>query len=215
MFGFNKRTSKPEPKARIGPLGVTVGGSFAVDLFAHKLNPSAWQFAGGDGTQMLVARGYADLGDGAELLRYYTDDDWFLQFLMDRDSEVPREITLYQPFDSVVLQSPAAWQQWTGPSGWMRAPKFELDDGTVYDRLWFPDEPGAAELVEFEEDIYLDREERHDRRIHQACMLYHRPVDPAIDASEYLLIGKESGDDGQSIELMVGIDVAPDQLTVF
>ena len=205
-----------EPAAlETGPLGLVLGGSWSADLFAARAYADALRFRFTDGSQVVVAAGKADLGDGVTLYRYYDDDDQMLQILASsHDVDDVREVTLFQSFDSILPGSPAAWAQWTGESGWMRAPTYELDDGTVYQRAWFADTPGPAELVEFVEFVKRKREDTSGQRIAQASMLYTRQV-PDSELAEHLLVIREDSGEGPSIELMVGVDLSPAQLRVF
>ncbi len=208
--------SGPQQPPQTGPLGLVLGGAWSADLFAVRAHGERFRFEFSDSSAVIVAAGHADLGDGVTLYRYYDDDDQMLQVLAGSDAvEDVREITLFQPFDSIVPGSAAAWQAWTGQDGWMRAPSFELDDGTRYERAWFTDTPGPAELVEFVEYIRSSRDEAVGRRVAQSCMLYTREIPGAEDLYEHLLVIKEETGAGEAIELMVGIDLRESQLKVF
>ena len=204
--------SKPEPA---GPLGLVAGGSWQVDLLKVRAVADALQFEPYDGQSHIETHGIAALGDGMTVHRFYDSDDHMLQVLVhDGQLDSPEEITLFQPFHSAQPNSPAAWAEWTSESGWMRAPDYELDDGTMYQRTWFSDDPGAVELVQLSETVYTDRAQTKSNRIDQACMLFSRSVADS-DVQEHLLVIKETTDTGSSIELLVGIDVAESALTVF
>lgn len=199
---------------KTGPLGLVVGGSWTVELFAVRANSEAYQFEAGDGTSTIKAYGNADLGDGVVLHRYYDENDQMLQVLAEKDDQTAiQEITLFQPFDSIHPNSKQAWEEWTGPQGWMRQKTYELDDGTTYNRVWFADDPGAVEPVQFRESLYRQREGMPSEQISQSCMLYSRDIDNS--PPEHLLVIKESNDAGSSMELMVGLDITESQLSIF
>lgn len=212
-LGGGEETVSAEPA---GPLGLVLGGSWSADLFAVRAHADAFRFEFSDSSEVIVAAGSAELGDGVTLYRYYDEDDQMLQVLAASDDVADvREVTLFQAFDSIVPGNAAAWEEWTGPDGWMRAPSYELDDGTLYQRAWFADTPGPAELVEFVEYVRSSRDEAAGRRVAQACMLYTREIPGGDDLHEHLLVIKEETDAGATIELMVGIDLRESQLKVF
>ena len=203
-----------EPVVSTGPLGLVVGGSWRVELFNIRANPTAYHFTTDDASAVIVAYGKADLGDGMCLHRFYAQDDHMLQLICPSDDPATvQEITLYQPFDSIHPNSAEAWQAWLGPQGWMRQPTYELDDGTCYQRTWFADDPGTVELVQFSETLCRTRGDGPTEHIQQQCMLYNRDI--AHSPPEHLLVICETNDAGRSIELMIGIDLQLPQLTVF
>lgn len=195
------------------PMGLVIGGSWRVELFAIRANQAAYQFEVGDGDSIIVAQGQADLGDGVMLHRFYDADDQMLQILSDKnDPNAIQEVTLFQSFDSIQPNSNAGWQAWTGPQGWMRRKTYELDDGTLYQRVWFADDPGDVEPVQFTETVSRERNQSGNENIAQHSMLYSREI--ANSQPEHLLVIKETSNDGSSIELMVGIDLSPAELTI-
>lgn len=195
------------------PMGLVIGGSWRAELFGVRANNDAYQFEAGDADSIIAAYGQADLGDGVILHRFYDADDQMLQILSDKaNPDAIQEITLFQPFDSIQPNTTAGWQEWTGAQGWMRRKTYELDDGTLYQRVWFADDPGDVEPVQFTENISRERNTPGNEHIEQHSMLYSREI--AGGQPEHLLVIKETNADGSSIELMVGIDLSPAELTV-
>ena len=216
MLNWMRRKKDDAEEVQTGPLGLVIGGSWHVDFLRLRSHQDALQFEAWDGHSVIVAHGIVDLGDGMVLHRFYDDDDHLLQVLAAKDREDQiEEITLFQPFDSVQPNSATAWQEWTAPHGWMRAREYELDDGTVYQRTWFADDPGTVELVQFSENVYRDRTRSQYDVIGQACMLFSRDVPDAGSILEHLLVIEERTDAGRTVELLVGVDVAEPDLKIF
>jgi hypothetical protein len=210
---LQKFFSNDEPSPTPTPLGLTIGGSWRTDLFSLRANAAQYQFKVIEDGSTIVAHGQADLGDGVALHRFYDTDEQMLQILSEKnDPQAIQEITLFQSFDSIQPNTTNGWQEWTGPQGWMRLPTYELDDGTIYQRTWFTDDPGAVEPVQFTEFISRERNQPADEQIEQHSMLYSRSIPDS--PPEHLLVIKETNADGSSIELMVGVDLSPTELTV-
>ena len=202
------------PTVQTGPLGLVVGGSWQVELFNIRANPEAYHVEVGDANSVIVAYGQAELGDGVRLHRFYDQDGQMLQILCaSHDLTAIQEITLYQRFDSIHPNTSHAWQEWTGPQGWMRQPTYELDDGTLYQRAWFADDAGPVDPVQFDERLSRERTGTPTEQISQDSMLYSREI--ADNQPEHLLVIRETNDAGSSIELMVGVDIQQPQLSIY
>ena len=205
---------QPQPSIQTGPLGLVVGGSWQVELFNVRANAAAYHVEVGDAGSVIVAYGQADLGDGVRLHRFYDQDDQVLQLLCaEGDLTAIQEITLFQSFDSFHPNTTDAWQEWMGPAGWMRQATYELDDGTLYQRAWFADDPGIVDPVRFNESLCRERSGTPVEPLSQHCMLFSREI--ADSLPEHLLVTRETNDAGSHVELRVGVDIQQSQLSIF
>ncbi len=207
IFGWGSRGGEASLPAERGPLGVAIGGGIEVDTLSLQAMTAGARPAmplPSGGMMIVAAYGEARLDATTVLSRYYDADDTILQVLSA--SAAPGDelldVSLYQPWDSVVPAGPADWARWRGPSGLIGQPRYDAD-GILFDRFW-GDGAGRADLVEFVETVD-DGESR--REIHQSCMLYARPL---AQAREMLLInierdlGQGAASQGTSIEFILG-----------
>lgn len=206
IFGWGSGGNRAALPAEHGPLGVAIGGGIEIDTLSLQAMTVGGQpaMALPSGGMMLVAAyGEARLDAQTVLSRYYDADNTILQILST--SATPGDelldVSIYQPWDSVVPAGAADWARWRGPSGLIGQPRYDAD-GIVFERFW-GDGTGRADLVEFVEAVD-DGEGR--REIHQSCMLYARPLG---QAREMLLINIErdlgtAASQGSSIEFILG-----------
>ncbi len=211
LFGLGSAPAPALP-AELGPLGVPVGGALEIDTLSLRadLADAATAMPVPDGGTMIVAAyGEARLDATTVLSRYYDRDDAILQVMSatGRPGDDAFDVSLYQPWDSVVPANAREWDAWRGPQGRVGGPTFDAD-GILFNRFWGEGE-GHADLVEFVEDI---DDGRVRRAIHQSCMLYARPIGRG---REMLLINieRDLGDgshrQGASVEFIVGYGLAP------
>lgn len=204
-FG-RKQDEKPLPEER-GPLGVAIGGALDVDF----LSLEALALGGEPGMALPVtgpfivsAYGEAQLDAASVLSRYYDDEHRMIQVLSGsgRPGDAVEDISVYQPWDSVVPASQVDWARWTGPQGAVGEAEYDAD-GILFRRFWGEGE-GRAPLVEFTEKV---DDGEATRSIHQTCMLYFRPLG---QTREMLLInverdlGQAQSRAGSSIEFLLG-----------
>ncbi|KQQ86931.1 DUF2491 family protein [Aureimonas sp. Leaf324] len=206
FFGWGSGESPAALPAEHGPLGVALGGGIEIDTLSLQAMTAGAQPAmplPAGGVMLVAAYGEARLDPQTVLSRYYADDNTMLQVLST--SAAPGDelldVSLYQPWDSVVPAGAADWARWRGPSGLIGQPRYDAD-GIVFERFW-GDGAGRADLVEFVETVN-DGQSR--REIHQSCMLYARPLG---QAREMLLINIErdlgtGASQGASIEFILG-----------
>ncbi len=207
IFGWGSGGGQAALPVERGPLGVALGGGIEIDTLSLQAGMAGAQPSmplPSGGMMIVAAYGEARLDAATVLSRYYDADNTILQVLSA--SATPGEelldVSIYQPWDSVVPAGAADWARWRGPSGLIGQPRYDAD-GIVFERFW-GDGPGRADLVEFVETVE-DGESR--REIHQSCMLYARPLG---QAREMLLINIErdlgygAASQGTSIEFILG-----------
>ncbi|RZI76435.1 MAG: DUF2491 family protein [Pseudomonas sp.] len=205
LFGLGRKEPTLPPER--GPLRCAIGGAFDVDTLGLQALLAAGEPAMGapvGGPFIVSAIGTARLDGASELTRYYDDDHRIIQVIAAPGSgpEAVADVSFYAPWDSVVPGSSGEWDRWTGPRGLIGAPQYDAD-GIAFSRFWGTG-GGHADLVEFVETV---DDGAAQRRIHQKCMLYARPVGAG---QEMLLLNIEADLDtaarreGSSIEFLIG-----------
>ncbi len=207
IFGWGSAEREAAAPVERGPLGVALGGGIEIDTLSLQASlaggrPALPAPAGG--MMIVAAYGEARLDADTVLSRYYDADNTILQVLSASASSGDEllDVSLYRPWDSVVPIGAAEWARWRGPQGLIGQPRYDAD-GILFDRFW-GDGPGRTDLVEFVETVD-DGESR--REIHQACMLYARPVG---ESREMLLLnierdlGAGASSQGGSVEFIIG-----------
>ena len=189
-----------------GPLGLRIGAAVELDTLRFRMIADRLKFELPGDTLFISAMGRVDLGDGSIVLRYYTDQHAMFQILCvggETDAHI-QEVTLYAPYTSFYPEGPE-WTEWEGEGGKIGQRAYTLDDGTIYDRIWFKEDPDWSSPVRFQETVVDDENEAS--LIGQEVMLFGRqiPGDPAY--GEYLLLAIERRDDGRSVEVMLGVDM--------
>lgn len=190
-----------------GPLACAIGGALKIDTLGIEAmlasgEPAMGPPAGGD--FIVTAIGVARLDGANELTRYYDDDHRMVQVIAAPGGgiETISDVSLYQPWDSVVPASRAEWDRWSGPRGLIGAPRYNAD-GIVFARYWGSGDD-HADLVEFVETV---DDGSQTREIHQRCMLYSRNVGTG---EEMLLINIErdlahhARSEGGAISFIIG-----------
>jgi hypothetical protein len=201
LFGQNKTADRS-----VGPLGLRIGAAVELDTLRFRMMAEQLKFDLSGDTLFVTASGRVDLGDGSIVLRYYTDQHTMFQILCvggETDAHI-QEVTLYAPYTSFYPEG-AEWSEWEGDGGKIGQTAYRLDDGTIYDRIWFKEDPDWSSPVRFEERV-VD-EDNAASLIGQEVMLFGRQIPGDPGYGEYLLLAIESRDDGRSVEVMLGVDL--------
>jgi hypothetical protein len=197
------------------PLGLRIGAAVDIDTLPLRMHADDLHVELPEETLIIVAQGYVDLGDATHAHRYYTANDTMIQVLTvaGMEDQHVEELTLYVPYQSFYPDRDGAWAQWTSKGGKIGAPKFRLDNGTEYSRIWFDTTEGYAEPVEFTESVHEDPESDDCSDVFHKVMLYGRNLE-AGKKTEFLLVSAESYEGEQTVELMVGVDLEHSNLKV-
>lgn len=195
------------------PLGLRIGAAAEIDVIPFRMLGDALKLQVPEETLIVEAQGFVDLGNGTTAHRYYAEDHTMVQVLTvdGTADEHVQEITLYRPFESFYPETTAQWAVWIGDSGRIGAPAFHLDSGESYSRIWFDNEEGSVLPVAFGEDVY-ESAGSDPTAIYQRVMLYGRPLQN--EKAEYLLVAAERTSEGETVELMLGVDIHRTGLTV-
>lgn len=184
-FKKNSQLDKKTPKAP-QIMGLYLGGSFELDELKLKLltpeltidNPATHHF--------IQAVGEAHLDTGGKILRYYTDDDAFLQIVLDGgESEAHiTDVKLWYFYDTLTIGSETQWQSTLKNT--ISQPSYDID-GQTFSRVWNAvgnDSPPVAVTEKtYEEDGDISETD-------QFMMLYERPLDNQRTES-LMVVGEE------------------------
>lgn len=208
VFGFLKGLfggGGPAAPA-VGPLGLRIGAAVELDTLRFRMMADQLKFELPSDTLFITGKGRVDLGDGSIVLRYYTDRHTMFQIMCvgGETEEHVQEVTLYVPFTSFYPEG-HAWADWESEGGRLGQIAFRMDDGTMYERIWFKEDPSWSPPVRFQERV-VDAEDSASL-ITQNAMLFGRQIPDGPGYGEYLLIAIEEHDDGRSVEVMVGVDL--------
>ena len=93
MFGWFKKQKDEKPLAPQAPevIGLRLGGAFELDDLKLKIIEPSLVIEGAARTQIIKAVGEVKLDNQTRLLRYYTDDEGYLQILQHGNQEADIE----------------------------------------------------------------------------------------------------------------------------
>lgn len=106
---------------------------------------------------LIIVQGLVNLFIDGEMIYvycFYIDDDVMFQVMMDvLDGGNVQEVFVFMFFDSVYFNIKVCWKEW---EDFIKVECFEMDDGLVFECVWFEGELGLVEFVCFWEIIYDD-----------------------------------------------------------
>ncbi|MGF1724349.1 YjfK family protein [Photobacterium nomapromontoriensis] len=204
MFDWFKKKADTPPPVEKGPefLGLRLGGAFELDDLKLKLIEPQLTIEGASRTQLIKAVGEIQLDEQTRLIRYYTDDDGFIQILTHGESEADiSEVKLYYFYESQPIDTPAQWRQLLDHK--IVQPQWELD-GHLFDKVWDNSRPVAMTEKTWLENGKITQTD-------QFVMIYER--DCGDDIFESLLIaGEEKIYQNQAercLAMSTGFDLSP------
>ena len=212
LFGRSKKdTEKAKPKSP-EIMGLYLGGSFELDDLKLKLLEPQLTIEGAARSQLIQAVGEAPLDSGGTLLRYYTDDDGFLQIVTDgglTENHIT-DVKLWYFYETKTIGNEAQWQE--ALSSVISKPVYTLN-GHDYHRVW--DAVGEiSPLVAVTETTY--EEDGDVSTTDQFMMLYERPLDNG--RTESLLVAGEEKIVGHNADrclvISTGFDIEPADITI-
>jgi hypothetical protein len=115
MFGLfgKKKTEVKEVKSKFPELaGFRLGGTFRLDDLTLKILENNGLLDGARREQMIVSVGVIKFDDGVKMVRYYTNDDGYIQVEVHGDFEDINitDVTLWYFSDSEGIGTKAAWE---------------------------------------------------------------------------------------------------------
>ncbi|KLV04664.1 hypothetical protein ABT56_14510 [Photobacterium aquae] len=113
MFSwFKKKDKTPPPPSSPEILGLRLGGAFELDSLKLRLIEPQLIIEGAAETQLIKAVGEVHLDHQTRLLRFYTDDDGFIQVLIHGSSEADiSEVKLYYFYESRPIDTETQWKK--------------------------------------------------------------------------------------------------------
>lgn len=211
---FSKLFGKKTPTKPKAPeiMGLYLGGSFELDDLKLSLLEKELTIEGAARSQIIQAVGKAPLDSGGELLRFYTDDDAFLQVVLDggnTESHVS-DVKLWHFYDTQTIGSDTQWRECLDKQ--ISQPTYELNGHTftrVWDAVGEVSPPVAVTETTYEEDGDVSTTD-------QFMMLYERPLEN--DRTESLLIVGEEKIIGNNADrclvISTGFDIQPADIRI-
>lgn len=212
---FSKLFGKKEPKVTAKApeiMGLYIGGSFELDALKLKLIQPQLIIENAASHHLIQAVGEVHLDTGGKILRFYTDDDAFLQVVMDGgDTENHiTDVKLWYFYDTKTVGSDSQWQQLLKSE--ISKPKYQLE-GHEFERVW--DAVGEeSPPVAMTEKTY--EEDGDTSTTDQFVMLYEREL--GSDNVETLLIcGEEkiiNNNHDRCLVISTGFNINPADIRI-
>lgn len=211
---FKKWFSKDEPTTPKAPeiMGLYLGGSFELDSLKMRLIEPHLTIEGAATKHFIQAVGKAELDSGGTLLRFYTDDDAFLQVVLDggMSEEYITDVKLWYFYSTDTIGNTTQWQHSLKQT--ISQPTYDLD-GVTFTRVWNAvgeeSPPVAVTETTYEEDGDVSTTD-------QFMMLYERVIDD--ERTESLLIAGEEKIVGNNADrclvISTGFDLQPTDLKI-
>ncbi|WP_087024774.1 YjfK family protein [Thaumasiovibrio subtropicus] len=202
MFDWLKKKKAPEVPMAPEVLGLRLGGAFELDDLKFRLIEPELTIEGASRTHMIQAVGEVKLDENTRIVRYYTDDDAFLQVLQHgvNDEDIS-EVKLFYFFDTNAIDTSAQWDDWINNN--IVQPQFELD-GETFTKVWDNVVPVAMTENTWSREGKVTRTD-------QFIMLYERQC--SEDLYESMLVAAEEKISGTHVDRCVvfstGIDLTP------
>ena len=211
---FRKLFKKKAPEKPKAPevMGLYLGGSFELDNLKLSLLEPSLTIEGAARSQLIQAVGEAPLDTGGTLLRFYTDDDGFLQVVLDgglSENHIT-DVKLWHFYSTETIGSEQQWKSCVNTL--ISQPTYTLD-GKVFKRVWEAvgeeSPPVAVTETTYEEDEDISTTD-------QFMMLYEREIEN--DRVESLLVAGEEKIVGSNFDrclvISTGFDVEPADITI-
>lgn len=173
-------------------LGFRIGGAFELDDLKIRLREPQLVVENMARTQLVQAVGDVKLDESSALLRYYTDDEGFVQVLLTggRTENHVSDVKLWYYYDTQSVGNDSDWQNLLDNT--ISQPTIEFE-GHSYERVW-GSTGEASPPVAMTETTYA--EDGGKTTTDQFAMLYQREIEE--DFFEYVLYaGEEKLIDGQ------------------
>ena len=209
LFGSKKQDNTPKAPEI---MGLYLGGSFEIDALKLKLIEPDLIIEGAANQHIIQAVGEAHLDTGGKILRFYTDDDAFLQVVLDGgDTENHiTDVKLWYFYETKTVGSDSQWQTLlkTGIS----QPDYALE-GFQFSRVWDAIGAESPPVAITEKTFELDGD---ISETDQFMMLYERPLDN--EKVETLLVSGEeklvSNNFDRCLVISTGFDIEPADITI-
>jgi hypothetical protein len=175
---FGKKDTTPTPPKAPEILGLFLGGSFTVDPLRLRLVEPELLIEGAASTQIIQSVGVVKLDEHTTILRFYTDDDGFLQVLLNggmQDQNVA-DVKLWYFYETKAIGRD--WDQLLAAG--ISTPEVTLE-GQTFRRVWEGAGEDSPAVAITEKTYHLDGSLSETD---QFVMLYERQA--AENLAEYL-----------------------------
>ncbi|KER04638.1 YjfK family protein [Photorhabdus temperata] len=194
-----KRAFNSKEIASVGPkvpevLGLRIGGALEIDPLILKLIEFDLTIENAASTQLICSVGVVDLGDNVRLVRYYTDDEGYLQVLQENESDDGvKEVSLWYFYETKPIDAQTQWDALI-KSG-IVTPNGQYDlDGTKFSRLWDNTKPVVVTEKTYHKNGTITETD-------QFMMVYTRQV--SDNRTEELLIAGEEKIVGNNLDRLM------------
>lgn len=205
---------KDEPQTPKAPeiMGLYLGGSFQLDDLKMRLIEPELTIEEAARSHLIQAVGEVHLDTGGKILRFYTDDDAYLQVILDGgDTEHHiTDVKLWYFYDTTTIGNESQWN--TVLKQEVSQPTYTLDDhlfNRVWDAVGEESPPVAVTEKTYEEDGDVSHTD-------QFMMLYERKI--SNDNTETLLVTAEEKVVGYNkdrcLVISTGFDIQPTDITI-
>ncbi|WP_018983070.1 YjfK family protein [Salinimonas chungwhensis] len=209
---FGRKPAAPDKPKAPEIMGLYLGGSFELDELKLKMLIPGLVIESCTPSQLIQAVGDAPLDSGGNLLRFYTDDEGFLQVVTDgglTENHIT-DVKLWHFYDTKTIGSDAQWQDCL--DNLISQPTYELE-GHTYTRVWDAvgdnSPPVAVTETTYEQDGDVSKTD-------QFMMLYERPLED--DRFESLLVAGEekivNNNKDRCLVISTGFDVLPTDIQI-
>ncbi|OUS36913.1 hypothetical protein A9R01_05270 ['Osedax' symbiont bacterium Rs2_46_30_T18] len=194
-------------------MGLRIGGAFELDSLKLRLIEPKLIIEGAATTHLIQAVGVVKLDDTTTVLRYYTDDDAFIQVLLEggmTENHIS-DVKLWYFYDTQSISSQSQWDRILD-SGISQS-EIQLE-GNHYQPVWQNAEGAIAAPVAMTEKTYA--EDGSNCETDQFCMLYERQIQE--DMFEYVMyFGEEKILENRADRCLVkttGFDLQPADIDI-
>ena len=167
-------------------MGLRIGGAFELDSLKLRVIEPDLVIEGAAPTHLIQAVGVVKLDDTTTVLRYYTDDDAFLQVLLEggmTENHIS-DVKLWYFYDTKSIGTEQQWNQILEST--VSQSEIELE-GNSYSPVWENAAQALAAPVAMTEKTYA-QDETHSET-DQFCMLYEREIKEGV--FEYAMFSAE------------------------
>jgi hypothetical protein len=211
---FSKWFKKDAPPPVTAPqiMGLYLGGSFELDELKLRLLTPELCIDNPASRHLIQAVGEAHLDSGGKILRFYTDDDAFLQVVLDggdTESHIT-DVKLWYFYETKTIGNDSQWNSTISQT--ISQPSYSLDDFT-FTRVWNAvgeaSPPVAVTEKTFEEDGDTSETD-------QFMMLYERPLENHRTES-LLVVGEEKivgNNADRCLVVSTGFDLQPSDIRI-
>ncbi|MGB1321581.1 MAG: YjfK family protein [Vibrio gallaecicus] len=209
MFGWFKKQKEEKPQLPQAPevLGLRLGGAFELDDLKLKIIEPNLIIEGAARTQIIKAVGEVKLDNQSRLLRYYTDDEGYLQVLQHgKDESGIEEVKLWYFYESKPIDTQTQWQ--TALDNDVVMAEKTLED-QVFTKVWENSRPVPMTETTWDQSGNMTTTD-------QFVMVYEREA--SEDLFESLLISAEeaivNNQHERCIVTSTGINLMPTDFTL-